>query len=389
MADSSDPITGLVLTGGGARAAYQVGALRALAELTSSRSPFQILAGASAGAINSTGLAIHGDDFRAGVAHLMATWRSLTPDQVYRTDFGSLLAIGARWMGQLSGGGVLRANNVNALLDTTPLRRLLERALPTEGIRAHIDSGALRGVAVTATSYHSGTAMTFFDGASDIRPWLRSSRLGVREAMSVAHVLASSAIPMFFPPIEIEGTWFGDGCVRLSAPLSPAIHLGAERLVAIGIRYARTPEETNALNQTGPRPNPTVSEISGVLLNAIFLDSLDSDVERMLRINATLSLLTLDQHVQLKHPLRRIPLLVLRPSCDLGSLAVEQYKRFPKTLRHLLRGIGAAGESGWDLVSYLAFEPAYIERLMELGYDDTRARRDDVDAFFSADPQPW
>lgn len=386
MADTSSPITGLILTGGGARAAYQVGALRALSELHRAKSPFQILAGASAGAINSTGLAIYGDDFRAGVAHLIDTWHTLTPDKVYRTDFGSLLSIGANWIGQLSAGGLVRANKANALLDTTPLRRLLERALPTDRIQRHIDSGHLRGAAVTATSYHSGTAMTFFDGARDIQPWVRSSRLGTRASITPAHVMASAAIPMFFPPVEIDGGFYGDGCVRLSAPISPAIHLGAQRIIAIGIRYARTPEETNALNQLGPHNTPTVSEISGVLLNAIFLDSLDSDVERMERINATLSLLTLEQHGRLKHPLRRIPLLVLRPSRDLGSLAVEQYRLFPKTLRHLLRGIGAAGESGWDLVSYLAFERAYIERLMELGYEDTLARRHDIETFFESPP---
>jgi NTE family protein len=228
--------------------------------------------------------------------------------------------------------------------------------------------------------------MTFFDGAPDIAPWVRSSRLGLRAVLSVPHVLASAAIPVFFPPVALEGAWFGDGCVRLSAPLSPVIHLGAERILAIGIRYARTPAETIALNQTGRRANPSVSDISGVLLNAIFLDSLDSDVERSERINATLSLLTREQHGRLRHPLRRIPLLVLRPSRDLGSLAIEQYQRFPKTLRHLLRGIGATGESGWDLVSYLAFEPAYIERLIELGYEDTHARGADIDAFFATEP---
>lgn len=383
MGESKTPITGLVLTGGGARAAYQVGALRAIAELHGADTPFQVLTGVSAGAINSTALASWAHDFREGVAHLAGMWRSLGPESVYRTDFGSLFTIGSSWIRQLSAGGLLGPAKVNALLDTAPLRDLLVRSLHVERVRQHVAEGRLRGVAVTATSYHTGTALTFFDGVDDIAPWVRSSRLGTREVITAAHVLASAAIPVLFPPADVGGAWFGDGGIRLSAPLSPAIHLGAQRLLAIGIRYARTPSETIALNRTSQGPNPTVSEISGVLLNAIFLDSLDSDAERLERINATLSLLTDEQHGRLLHPLRRIPLLVLRPSRDLGSLAVEVYRLFPRTLRHLLRGIGATGDSGWDLVSYLAFEPAYIERLIELGYEDTRARRAELEAFFA------
>jgi NTE family protein len=248
-----------------------------------------------------------------------------------------------------------------------------------------VASGALRGAAVTATSYHTGTAITFYDGAPDIEPWVRSSRLGVRSTLTIAHVLASSAIPLFFPPVAIDGGWFGDGCVRLSAPLSPAIHLGAQRVMAIGIRYARPPEETVALNRDEPHRAPSPSEIGGVLMNAMFLDSLDSDIERLERINATISLLTDEQYARLKHRLRPIPLLALRPSRDLGRLAIEQYERFPRMLRHLLRGIGATGETGWDLLSYLAFEPAYIERLIELGYHDTHARGAEVQAFFASE----
>lgn len=381
------PITGLVLTGGGARAAYQVGALRALGEIVGGSQPFQVLVGASAGAINSAGLAIHADDYTAGVAHLLATWRLLSPDQVYRTDYKSLVAIGAKWVQQLSSGGLVGKASVNALLDTAPLRELLARTLDMRRIRTHAQAGHLHGVALTATSYHSGTAVTFFDGAAGISPWVRSTRIGSRAELSVEHVLASSAIPMFFPPVSIEGSWYGDGCVRLNAPLSPAIHLGADRILAIGIRYARTAHETIALNRAAARPRPMVSEISGVLLNAIFLDSLDADAELLERVNGTLSLLSREQFARMKHPMRPLPLLVLRPSRDLGSLAVEQYREFPRMLRYLLRGIGATGDQGWDLVSYLAFEPAYIERLLELGYEDTRARRADVEAFFATDPR--
>lgn len=380
------PITGLVLTGGGARAAYQVGALTAVSELCGSDTPFQVVTGASAGAINCAAIASYGDDFKQAIAELQDTWRTLAPEKVYRTDVGSLMAIGTGWLRQLSSGGLFGKAHVNALLDTSPLGTLLASRIPFERIQSHVASGTLRGAAVTATSYHTGTAITFYDGAPDIEPWVRSSRLGMPSRIGASHVLASAAIPMFFPPVQIHDAWFGDGCVRLSAPLSPAIHLGAERVLAIGIRYARQPSETVVLNRDLVRPNPTVSEIGGVLLNAVFLDSLDSDIERLERINATLSLLTHEQHGRLKHRLRPIPLLALRPSRDLGRLAIEQYERFPRMLRHLLRGIGATGETGWDLVSYLAFEPAYTTHLMELGYADTMARRAEVEAFFAAEP---
>lgn len=378
------PITGLVLTGGGARAAYQVGALRALGELYPGRSPFQVVAGTSAGAINSSAVAIHADDFQQGMSLLTSTWKSLTPDQVYRTDIRSVASIGASWVRQLSSGGWLGSAKVNALLDTTPLRRLLRRTLAMPRIREHVLAGHLRGAAVTATGYQSGTALTFFEGAPEVEPWYRSTRVGVRSRLGVEHVLASSAIPIFFPPVTLRQGSFGDGCVRLSAPLSPAIHLGAERILAIGVRYCRTPEEARAETQAGSLGPTSIAQIAGVLLNAIFLDSLDADVERLERINATLALLHDEQRERMVHRLRRIPVLVIRPSRDLGSLAVEQYHSLPLTLRHLLKGIGATGESGWDLVSYLAFEQAYIERLMDLGYEDTYARRADVAAFFES-----
>lgn len=250
-------------------------------------------------------------------------------------------------------------------------------------VRDHLLSGRLRGAAVTATAYHSGTAMSFFDGAPEIATWSRSNRIGVRARLGVEHVLASSAIPMFFPPVSLSRGSFGDGCIRLSAPLSPAIHLGAERIVAIGIRYFRTPAETSTEARIAPHAPTTIAQIAGVLFNALFLDSLDADIERLQRINATLSLIGEEERARMAHPLRRIPLLVLRPSLDLGSLAVEEYRSLPLTLRHLLEGIGATGDSGWDLVSYLAFSQAYIERLIELGYEDTRARRAEIEAFLA------
>jgi NTE family protein len=376
-------VMGLVLTGGGARAAYQVGALRALAEIEQSPGcPFQVIAGISSGAVNGLAVALGAEYFRGTVQSLVATWRMLTPDRVYRTDAWSLFSIGARWITNLTTGGIFGEPRMNHLLDTAPLRTLLGERLPTSLLTGHILDGRLRAVGITATNYQTGTAITFYQGAPDIVPWTRSHRLGRPESLTIDHVMASAAIPVFFPPIGIDGSFFGDGCMRMNSPLSPAIHLGADRLVAIGIRYARPPGEAAELNRRCRTCTLFPSEIGGTLLNAVFLDSLEADVERLERVNGTLSVLTPEQRKRLSQPLRRIPLLMLRPSRDLAHLAAHQYRRFPRTLRYLLRGIGADTERGWDLVSYLAFEPVYVEMLMNLGYEDTLARRREVEAFF-------
>lgn len=373
---------GLVLTGGGARAAYQAGALQALAEIADfDRTPFRVLTGVSAGAINAAFLAARADDFRAAARDLWDMWHRLETRQVYRSDVRNLASIGSRWARDLGLGGLLGAGNINYLLDTSPLREFLAARLDIARTAAHIASGRLRGVAVTATNYITGTAITFFDGAPEIQPWTRSSRLAVRTPLRLEHVLASAAIPVFFAPQAIDGVPFGDGCVRMTAPTSPAIHLGAERIIAIGIRYFRSGEQTVLMNQNLHAERVALAEIAGVLLNAVFLDSLEADLELLERINQTLSFLRPEDHATLPSQLRPIPALALRPSQDLGRLAGDQYANFPRMLRYLLRGIGATGASGWDLLSYLAFEPGYIDRLLELGHRDTMARKDEILAF--------
>ncbi len=374
----------LVLGGGGARAAYQVGVLRALVEILGPRrSPFNILTGLSAGAVNCAALGAGVGDFGGTVERLARTWLSLAPDSVYRTDVTSLTGLGMRWLKDLTTGGVLGAGRSHALLDTTPLRALVAREIDLSGLPAHFASGALRGLAVSATNYLTGTTVTFFDGVQALAPWARHNRISMRAALTIDHVLASMAIPVFFPPVHVDGRMFGDGGIRMTAPLSPAIHLGADRILAVGIRYYRSTDQVLALNQESRADNVTIAQIGGVLLNALFLDSLDNDLERLNRINRTLALIPED--VRRRHPdaLRPIPALVLRPSQDLGHLAADQYERFPGMLRHLLRGIGATGDSGWDLVSYLAFQPAYIERLIDLGYNDALGQRDEIEAFIA------
>ena len=378
---------GLVLTGGGARAAYQVGAMRALCEILGPGPlPFDVVAGISAGAINCVALATGAEDFPAATERLRATWTKLTPDRVYRTGALKLASIGSRWIRDLSTGGLIGKNSINYLLDPSPLRRLIDTEIPLGRMRRHLRAGRLRGLAVTATNYHTGSGVTFFEGAVDIEPWTRSCRIGIRSRVTVDHVMASAAIPIFFPPVAIDGSFFGDGCVRMHYPMSPAIHLGAERIVAISQRYLRPPSETVQREARSRLDVLPVSEIAGVLLNSVVLDSLDSDVERLERINRTLQLVPRDKLNGREVDVRPIPVFVLRPSQDLGKLAADEYGRFPAMLRYLLKGIGATGHAGEDLLSYLAFEPIYVQRVIDLGYSDTIARRDEVEEFLLGDP---
>lgn len=375
---------GLVLTGGGARAAYQVGALSALSEIwRGTVSPFRIFTGVSAGAINATSLATGADEFPTAVERLSSIWRQLTPDHVYRTDARGLFSIGTRWMKDLSAGGLLGPSHINYLLDTQPLRELLTASLPVSRLAQHFRSGLLRGVAVSTTSYATSLGVTFFDGERDIASWYRSTRIGIRHRLRIPHVLASSAIPIFFPPVKIHGLFYGDGCIRMHSPLSPAIHLGADRILAIGVHPAPAvelpPERTRAPRREWLPP----SEIAGVMLNAVFLDALESDLERLERVNRTVAFIPPESRGTPSQPLRGIAALVLRPSQDPGQLATDQYERFPRMLRYLLKGIGATGETGSDLISYLAFAPQYVARLMDLGYADTIHRRDEIESFLA------
>jgi NTE family protein len=382
---SSVATLGLILTGGGARAAYQVGALRAIVDVVGgSRNPFPVITGVSAGAINGAALAASADDFAGGVRRLAETWLSLTPERVYRTDMLSVASIGSRWIRNLTSGGLVTLREVNHLLDTSPLRELLLERIPMDRIPLHVAAGKLRGLGVTATSYLTGTAVTFFDAAPGVEPWARSRRLGRRETLSIDHVMASAAIPVFFPAVRIGDTFYGDGQVRLTEPLSPAIHLGADRLLAVGVRYLRTAAETKTMNSedANQRILP-VSQVAGVLLNALFLDHLDSDTEHLERINHSLSPLARSSG-ELPPEFRVIPVLTLRPSRELGALAADQMDHFPRVVRYLLRGMGAGRRGGSDLVSYLAFERSYVDRLQTLGYEDTIARRGELEDFFGA-----
>ncbi len=372
-------LTGLVLTGGGARGAYQAGALLALSDITGKRRlPFDVLSGASAGSLSASYLTACAEDFRGATRALADMWATLTPSRVFRTDTLTLARTAGEWGADLSLGGLIGTGHGKSLLDTAPLRALVEGVLDVGALHRHLAVGHVHGLAVTATSYRSGLGVTFFEGNPLVSPWKRVTRVGVRAELGVEHVMASSAIPIFFPAICIEGSWYADGCIRLSTPLSPAIRMGARRIVAIAVRHGAT---ERGVESTEPPPYPSTADTAGVLLDALFLDALEADVERTTRINETLRYVPPEARRSM--PLAPVDVLVLRPSIDPAALVLATLDQFPATVRHLFRGLGASDVGGWDLLSYLAFEGLYTTRLLDLGYEDTRARADEIRAFLA------
>lgn len=380
---------GLVLTGGGARGAYQAGALLAIAEITGAEQlPFEVVAGASAGSLSGAYLVSRADDFRGATRDLADLWSTLEPRHVFRTGNLTLVRTAAEWGLDLGLGGLLGTGRGRALLDTAPLRQLVTRVLDVAAMRRHVARGDVHGFAVTATSYQTGLGVTFFEGSPSIQPWCRATRVGVRDDIGIEHVMASSAIPMFFPAVCLGNAWYADGCIRLATPLSPAIRMGARKIVAIAVRHATAAGDIaasipSAPPPAGPPPYPATADTAGVLLNALFLDALEADVERTTRINETLALLSPEARDRRATVLDHVDVLLLRPSVDPAALVLATLDQFPVTVRHLFRGLGASDTTGWDLLSYLAFEGVYTTRLMSLGYQDTLAQADALRAFFA------
>nr|BDT27211.1 patatin-like phospholipase family protein [Bacteriovorax sp. HI3] len=380
----SHPKFGLVLSGGGARAAYQAGVLKGITEIVGDKmgdDPFQIITGISAGAINAAYLASAKNNFNEQVQSLIRIWEELTPENVLRTDIASLGKLSAGWIKDLSFGGMFGRSESTHLLDSTPLRDLLEESIDFDQIEKNIINNKLHGVAVSTTSYATGTSVTFFDSPS-VKDYARSARIGLKGPLRLEHVLASSAIPFIFRPVRIKNSFYGDGGIRSNAPLSPAIHLGADKLLAIGVRYFREEMEVKELNQQVEMNNIVLADIVGVLFNSLFLDAIEFDYERLQRINKTVSLLSEDALASHPGQLKKIPTLLIQPSVDLGELAGDQFHRFPKMLRYLLSGIGATEARGADLLSYIAFDKAYTQKLVEIGHKDAHNRAEEIREFF-------
>jgi NTE family protein len=371
---------GLVLAGGGARAAYQVGVLQAIREILPEpqANPFPIICGTSAGAVNAGSLAVHCDDFGNAVEQLLNVWRNFEPHHVYRSDWYGATMNNMRWMAGFLFGAFMKRRR-NSLLDNRPLEALLTRYLDFSRIQANIDKGALDAVSITCSGYTSGQSCSFFQGTENLEGWRRSMRIGIKTQLTVQHLMASSAIPFVFPPYHVNREFFGDGSMRQIAPVSPALHLGADRVVVVGTARIRneSPERLRGDNF------PTLAQVAGHVMNSIFLDSLSVDIERLERINRTVSCSSPEALKKMGLSLHHVDVLVLTPSEPLDQLAIKHMADLPWTIRFMLRSVGAMRRGGANLASYLLFQRGYCQELIELGYNDTIKRREEVEAFIA------
>lgn len=387
------------MTAGGARGAYQAGVLKRIAEIKTFKdkpAPFQYITGASAGAINGVAIASQATRFSEGVLRLTDLWAGLKTRQVFKPDLGSLSKLAGLWLRDLSMGGLIGGGHAQSLLDASPLHELIEKSIDYNGIEASIQAGVLKAVAISATNYYSGISTTFIQGSEGHATWTKSRRIGFAANITHHHVCASSAIPIIFQPIPVDTPhgrfFFGDGALRLVNPLSPAIRLGADKLLAIGIRSQQAAIERledQMLSQGRELPvmkKPPLAQVVGVTFNAIFLDHLDTDVEHLVRMNELLRVI--GDHVEtrvaeMKEPIRIVKPLIISPSVDLAQIAEHFADKMPAIVRYFLEGLGASRTESSDLMSYLLFDSAYTQELIRLGYDDADHRAAEIEAFLA------
>lgn len=374
----------LILTGGGARAAYQVGVLKAIAELLprNARCPFPIICGTSAGALNAATLAVNAGNFRKGVQYLTSTWKNFHADQIYRTDVVGVFNNSVLWLA----GVVLNMIGINklskvSLLDNSPLIELLEQMLPCEKIQDSIDAGFLHALSITASGYGSGQSVSFYQGVKQLAPWRRRGRVGIPMPIANKHLLASSALPFIFPATLINREYFGDGSMRQTAPISPALHLGATHVLIIGVSMNGNQGD---YDRADIGQYPSLASIAGHTLNSIFLDSMEADLERLKKINDLVAIMP--EEMRERAAIRHVDALIILPSQPIDKIAERHAAELPWTIRLLLRLIGARQRSGGTLVSYLLSEKKFCNALIDLGYQDALKRRDEIMEFLGVMP---
>jgi len=375
------PQTAIILSGGGARAAYQVGALRAIAHILgrNARMPFPVICGTSAGAINAALLAVNADDFRRGVAQLTRWWRRVTVKDIYHGDLATLARHSARFLASVLTGGAVPAK-VASMFDNAPLTDLLARELDFSRIDHQIDAGNLHALSINATSYTSGHAVSFFQGAPSLRSWHRLRRRGQPTRLATEHLMASTAIPFVFPAGRIEEDYFMDGSVRQIAPLSPALHLGANRIVVLAVGQFAGQRPGN-----GEPQYPSFAQVAGHALSSVFLDNMGADIERLTQYNRMIDRLPASAREMNGQSVKHVDAFVLAPSRDVAGLALQFVETLPATVRAVLRGFGSTQGTGANLTSYLLFDRGFCRALLDLGYADAMARRDELAAFLAGE----
>ena len=373
------PKVGLILTGGGAKAAYQVGVIKAILKTlpNDQRNPFPIIAGSSGGAINGTVMASFANRPRVGIKRLESIWDEMHVDHIYRVGWPGLLKNSLRWLGQF-----FRSTHSNpkplSLFLNSPLRRLLTRVIDFEQIQKNIDDHFLIAVSVTAYGYGSGISTSFFQGNQELENWQRHKRAGQRDYLEVNHLMASAAIPIVFPAIKIKREYFGDGSIGFLSPVSPALHMGADKVLVISM------ESPSSTAQSNKQINyPQLAEIGGRLMESVFTDSLAADLERLERINATLKLIPEKIARKQKNQLKQIESLIISPNFDIDEVASEHYNALPRLLRFFLKRAGISDNSGGGILSYLLFEKSFTQLLIKKGFEETMLRSDEIIAFFS------
>ncbi|MDX1810386.1 MAG: patatin-like phospholipase family protein [Gammaproteobacteria bacterium] len=377
------PKIALLLSGGGARAAYQVGVLKALADVLpkDAPNPFPIISGTSAGAINAAAMAIYSSQFREAVWRLVHVWGNFHVDQVFRADLKGLSSSAMHWIAAITLGGLGKYNPVS-LLDREPLEKLLGHYMPFEKIQDSIDKGYLESICITASSYTSGHSVSFFQGHEKLEEWQRMNRVGIRSTIGIKHLMASSAIPFVFAAERLGNDFYGDGSMRQNMPTSPALHLGADKLFIVGNKHEERDEHLikNVIK------NPSLGQVAGHVLDSIFLDNVSMDVERLRRINKNLEQIP-DKHLPEKSTtFKKVEILYISPSKDLFSIAQKHYNLMPKSVRLFLRGLGTSKKRSSNLISYLLFEKEYCRELITLGYADTIERKAEVLKFMQPEP---